>query len=268
MCFYLKDYDGHCLSVTLKQEFIVTDSDGSTTEKGCRYTTGLTIANDKTLVGEGTKGVLNSKGLSIKGSNVVMQNIHITNLNPHLIFGGDAIAVDSSDKAKLPTGIWIDHIKVLIGGRQTGVVNYAGALGLSLGRACELNVLKVSGTFTGNANDAVVKQITPYKKQIGGYKAVAASELSVAIDNFGVGELGNSASQSSGSSEVSALSADASAATQGSSDVPTPETYAPETPAAQVTQDPMMQERSTNELYEASSNSSISDRCRYVIPPS
>ncbi|KAG3238180.1 hypothetical protein PI124_g16851 [Phytophthora idaei] len=47
----------------------------------------LAIASDKTLVGEGTKGVLNGKGLIISGSNVIVQNIHITNLNPHLVWG-------------------------------------------------------------------------------------------------------------------------------------------------------------------------------------
>ncbi|POM77259.1 Pectin lyase, partial [Phytophthora palmivora] len=46
----------------------------------------LVVASDKTLVGEGTKGVLNGKGLIISGSNVIVQNIHITNLNPHLVW--------------------------------------------------------------------------------------------------------------------------------------------------------------------------------------
>ncbi|GMF13656.1 unnamed protein product [Phytophthora lilii] len=292
-------------------------------------TSGLPVASDKTLVGEGTKGVLNGKGLSIKGNNVIVQNIHITNLNPHLIFGGDAIAVDSSDKSNPPTGIWIDHVKVSNIGRQMVVVHYAGALGLtisnsdfdgntkfssscdgrhywgfliygtktemsllgnyihhtsgrspkvggndgetlvvhaannyfyensghafdvaknayvlaegnsfasvtapnkdepeghlfvpaasgdceaSIGRNCELNVLKDSGTFEGNNQESVAKQLATYTKQIGGYKVTAASELSVATENFGVGELGNSITQSSASSGAGAPSTDASAA--------------------------------------------------------
>ncbi|GMF55380.1 unnamed protein product [Phytophthora fragariaefolia] len=51
----------------------------------------LAVTSDKTLVGEGTKGVLNGKGLIITGSNVIVQNIHITNLNPHLVWGGDGV---------------------------------------------------------------------------------------------------------------------------------------------------------------------------------
>ncbi|KAK1932248.1 putative pectin lyase C [Phytophthora citrophthora] len=51
----------------------------------------LVVASNKTLVGEGTSGVLYGKGLPITGSNVIVQNIFITQLNPHLIWGGDAI---------------------------------------------------------------------------------------------------------------------------------------------------------------------------------
>lgn len=42
------------------------------------------VASDKTLVGEGTSGVLSGKGLRfVNGvSNIIVQNIHITNLNP------------------------------------------------------------------------------------------------------------------------------------------------------------------------------------------
>ncbi|KAG6580182.1 pectin lyase F [Phytophthora cinnamomi] len=90
----------------------------------------LTVASDKTLVGEGTKGVLNGKGLLIEGSNVIIQNIHITNLNPHLVWGGDAISIGGNGEA--PKGIWIDHVKISSIGRQMVVVHFSGATGLTI----------------------------------------------------------------------------------------------------------------------------------------
>lgn len=67
---------------------------------------GIGVQSDKTLVG--TNGaILNGKGLRISGvSNVIIQNIAITNLNPAYVWGGDAISLsDSSD-------VWIDHVTV------------------------------------------------------------------------------------------------------------------------------------------------------------
>ncbi|RLN36947.1 hypothetical protein BBJ28_00002075 [Nothophytophthora sp. Chile5] len=93
--------------------------------------TPLTVASDKTLVGEGTSGVLNGKGLIITGSNVIVQNIHITNLNPQVVWGGDALTIrGEGDEA--PSGIWIDHVKVSSIGRQMVVVNFSGAMGLTI----------------------------------------------------------------------------------------------------------------------------------------
>jgi pectin lyase len=45
---------------------------------------GITVGSDKTLIGEGSSGILNGKGLRIANgaSNVIIQNIKITNLNP------------------------------------------------------------------------------------------------------------------------------------------------------------------------------------------
>ncbi|KAL4100234.1 hypothetical protein PRIC1_008028 [Phytophthora ramorum] len=164
--------------IVLNQEFTFIDTEGSTTESGCRPTnnqqclakkngfagqdailmdgdsamqqtggcdsggisvdvtydnaakTPLTVASDKTLVGEGTKGVLNGKGLIITGSNVIIQNIHITNLNPHLVWGGDGISIGGSGEA--PKNIWIDHVKISSVGRQMIVVHFSGATGVTI----------------------------------------------------------------------------------------------------------------------------------------
>ncbi|KFY21460.1 hypothetical protein V493_07388 [Pseudogymnoascus sp. VKM F-4281 (FW-2241)] len=68
---------------------------------------GINVASDKTLVGLGTDTVLNGKGLRfVDVSNIIVQNIAITNLNPKYVWGGDAISFSSTSK------IWIDHVTV------------------------------------------------------------------------------------------------------------------------------------------------------------
>ncbi|PSN67344.1 pectin lyase A precursor [Corynespora cassiicola Philippines] len=75
---------------------------------------GITVGSNKSLIGVGSQGVLRGKGLRIANGakNVIIQNIHITDLNPKYIWGGDAIAVDGSDQ------VWIDHCKFSLIGRQ------------------------------------------------------------------------------------------------------------------------------------------------------
>ncbi|KAG6580098.1 Pectate lyase [Phytophthora cinnamomi] len=275
--------------------------------------TPLTVGSNKTLVGEGTKGVLNGKGLMITGSNVIIQNIHITNLNPHLVWGGDAITIRGDGK-NAPKGIWIDHVKISSIGRQMIVINFSGVTGLtisnsdfdgrtkystscdgrhywgflllgkrtelslignyihhtsgrspkvgghngettvvyaannyfydnsghafdvstggyalaegnyfdsvklptandpkgnflvpmvasdckaSIGRDCKLNVLANSGSLKGTSQGKVASQLVNVKTLINQFKVASAIKFSVGTGNFGVGGLGNSATQSS-----------------------------------------------------------------------
>uniref|UniRef100_A0AAV1TFF6 pectin lyase n=1 Tax=Peronospora matthiolae TaxID=2874970 RepID=A0AAV1TFF6_9STRA len=157
--------------IVLKQAFNFVKTEGSTTEEGCRpmhnlnciakksgfrgqdaiqpsfskcdgskvsvtydnaANTPLLVGSNKTLVGDGMKGVLNGKGLIISGSNVIVQNIHITNLNPHVIWGGDAITIRGASTDVVPKGIWLDHIKVSNIGRQMIVINFSGATGVTI----------------------------------------------------------------------------------------------------------------------------------------
>lgn len=56
----------------------------------------LLVGPNKSIVGVGNKGVFSGKGLRVAGTkNIIIQNVHITNLNPALIWGGDGIAVDA-----------------------------------------------------------------------------------------------------------------------------------------------------------------------------
>lgn len=67
---------------------------------------GIQVASDKTLVGKNS-ATLNGKGLLMSGvSNIIIQNIEITNLNPQYVWGGDAITLDNTNQ------IWIDHVTV------------------------------------------------------------------------------------------------------------------------------------------------------------
>lgn len=73
---------------------------------------GINVASDKTLVG--TDGAtLYGKGLRFSGvSNIIIQNIEITNLNPKYVWGGDAFVFSDTSL------IWIDHVTTSATGRQ------------------------------------------------------------------------------------------------------------------------------------------------------
>ncbi|KAL3418072.1 pectin lyase [Phlyctema vagabunda] len=151
----LKSYlaDDVARVIVLNKEFNFINSEGKTTETGCRpasntcgskgqdainkaswctngnagagvksisvtYDTAaqtpLEVKSNKSIVGVGSKGVLRGKGLRIANGakNVIIQNIHITELNPQYIWGGDAITIAGSDL------VWIDHVKISLIGRQ------------------------------------------------------------------------------------------------------------------------------------------------------
>ncbi|KAI0018051.1 putative pectin lyase [Xylariomycetidae sp. FL0641] len=97
-------------------------------------TLGITVASDKTLIGEGTSGVIKGKGLRIvsDATNIIIQNIHITELNPQFVWGGDAITLDGTDM------VWIDHVKTSLIGRQHIVLG-EGACGRVTISNCEID---------------------------------------------------------------------------------------------------------------------------------
>ncbi|OBT45304.1 hypothetical protein VE00_03659 [Pseudogymnoascus sp. WSF 3629] len=75
---------------------------------------GINVGSNKSIIGIGSAGVIKGKGLRIANGakNVIIQNIHITNLNPQYIWGGDAITLAGTDL------VWVDHVKVSLVGRQ------------------------------------------------------------------------------------------------------------------------------------------------------
>ncbi|KAJ6487644.1 pectin lyase fold/virulence factor [Mycena sanguinolenta] len=74
---------------------------------------GINVQSDKTLVGLGTTTKLIGKGLRfVDVSNIIIQNIEITDLNPQYVWGGDALVFSGTSK------IWIDHVTTSLLGRQ------------------------------------------------------------------------------------------------------------------------------------------------------
>ncbi|KAL5003080.1 pectin lyase A [Aspergillus recurvatus] len=133
--------DDEARVIVLSKTFDFTNSEGTTTETGCapwgtdsacqvainqndwctNYqadapsvsvtydnagTLGITVNSDKTLIGEGSAGVIKGKGLRLVSgtSNVIIQNIAITDINPKYVWGGDAITLNDVDM------VWIDHV--------------------------------------------------------------------------------------------------------------------------------------------------------------
>ncbi|ETN03474.1 hypothetical protein PPTG_15703 [Phytophthora nicotianae INRA-310] len=79
----------------------------------------MTVKGDKTIRGIGKSGVIMGKGMTLNGHNIIVQNIHITELNHHLVWGGDAIYIQGTDNSTTPMkNIWLDHIKISRVGRQ------------------------------------------------------------------------------------------------------------------------------------------------------
>ncbi|KAF1915578.1 pectin lyase fold/virulence factor [Ampelomyces quisqualis] len=87
-------------------------------------TTALQVGSNKSILGVGGKGVVKGKGLSIKknAQNVIIQGIHITTVNPGVVWGGDALDMQGGNSK-----IWVDHCKFSLIGRMFVVSHYDGA---------------------------------------------------------------------------------------------------------------------------------------------
>jgi pectin lyase len=87
-------------------------------------TTALKVGSNKSILGVGGKGVIKGKGLSIaKGtSNVIIQGVEFTTINPGIVWGGDALDMQGGN-----TKIWVDHCKFSLVGRMFVVSHYDGS---------------------------------------------------------------------------------------------------------------------------------------------
>ncbi|KAL0264081.1 hypothetical protein SLS55_000025 [Diplodia seriata] len=143
--------------ILLDKEYDFTGSEGTTTEDGCRpdsntcgssgqdaldgpnwcsasyptvsvtydvaATNPIDVKSNKSIVGVGDAGVIRGKGFRfVSGAqNIIFQNVHVTELNPQYIWGGDAFQMSGSDL------IWLDHVRISLVGRQMLVTGYESA---------------------------------------------------------------------------------------------------------------------------------------------
>lgn len=83
----------------------------------------LLIGSNKTLIGVGNKAAIVGKGVIVGrgASNVVIRNLTFRDLNPGIVFAGDAITLNDADR------VWIDHNRFNRIGRQMIVTGYGKA---------------------------------------------------------------------------------------------------------------------------------------------
>ncbi|KAF1780218.1 Pectin lyase fold [Phytophthora cactorum] len=126
-------YTRECIAKNngFKSQDVILQSGGMANTGGCDNGTETTVTYDnaalkrmtvkgnKTIRGIGKSGVIMGKGMTLNGHNIIVQNIHITELNHHLVWGGDAIYIQGTDKSTTAMKkIWLDHIKISRVGRQ------------------------------------------------------------------------------------------------------------------------------------------------------
>lgn len=113
----LNDADTHCDGKT-KYE-VTFDKAGATA---------LAIGSNKTLVGIGRGATIRGKGVSVTqgASNVIIRNLSFRDLNPGVIFAGDAISLNNADR------VWIDHNRFNRIGRQMIVTGYGKASNVTI----------------------------------------------------------------------------------------------------------------------------------------
>ncbi|WP_169449806.1 right-handed parallel beta-helix repeat-containing protein [Paludibacterium yongneupense] len=82
----------------------------------------LTIGSNKTLRGIGADAGIVGTGLMLRSaSNVIVQRLTISDINPQAVWGGDAITLDGVDH------VWLDHLRVAQIGRQMLVTGFSAA---------------------------------------------------------------------------------------------------------------------------------------------
>lgn len=99
----------------------------------------LKVGSNKTLLGKGSNAGIKGIGLLIQNaSNVIIQNIIISDINQQFVWGGDAISIIGS------THVWIDHNYIKNVGRQFLVTGYDPAKDVTISN----NVLDGRETYS------------------------------------------------------------------------------------------------------------------------
>ncbi len=89
----------------------------------------LLVGANKTVIGLGAGATLRGKGLLLHDvNNVIVRNLTITGINPRVVWGGDALTLDGVD------GVWIDHNRFSLIGRQMLVTGFGAATHVTVSR--------------------------------------------------------------------------------------------------------------------------------------
>ncbi|KAF8900942.1 pectin lyase-like protein [Mucidula mucida] len=119
---------------------------GAATGTATYYTAGLTplkVGSNKTLLGKGSNVGIKGKGLKITGAtNIIIQNIRITDINAEYVWGGDALQIDGGSY------IWVDHNYFQHIGRQMVVTGYGAVTHTTFSN----NVFNGQGTYSATCN--------------------------------------------------------------------------------------------------------------------
>jgi pectate lyase len=169
------DFNGFCASTGQTPFSITFDKAGRTP---------LLVGSNKTIVGIGAGATVRGKGFKIAGArNVVVRNLTITDINPQVIFGGDAIHLDDAD------GVWIDHVRFSLINRQMLVTGMGSATDVTVswnefdGRtpySAKCNgthywvMLIVGAQNTITVNDNWIHHTSGRAPESGGYGSVAS----------------------------------------------------------------------------------------------
>ncbi|KPM39199.1 hypothetical protein AK830_g7332 [Neonectria ditissima] len=84
----------------------------------------LPVGSNKSILSSNGQGVLKGKGLSLQSgaSNVIIQGVEFTDINPGIVWGGDALDFQGGND-----GVWVDHCKFSLVGRMFVVSHYTGS---------------------------------------------------------------------------------------------------------------------------------------------
>ncbi|GKT51491.1 putative pectin lyase F-1 [Colletotrichum spaethianum] len=127
------------------QRIILDDCGSNPKETGTWYKaarTPIDVGSNKTILGVGSKGVIKGKGLRMKGSNVIIQNIEITDLNHKYVWGGDALSFAGADL------VWVDHVTTTRPGRQHYVFGFDPSKRITLSN----NFINGDSTYSTGCN--------------------------------------------------------------------------------------------------------------------
>ncbi|PSN75464.1 pectin lyase-like protein [Corynespora cassiicola Philippines] len=106
----------------------------------------LPVGSNKSILGVGGKGVLKGKGLSLQkgSSNVIIQGIEFTTINPGVVWGGDALDLQGNND-----GVWVDHCKFSSTGRMF-IVSHYDPIRLTLSNSELDGTTETSASCNGN----------------------------------------------------------------------------------------------------------------------